>query len=136
MEIGETFERRVCLSDVDIVRFAGDVGDTNPLHHDPAYAASTRFGGLIASGAHSVAIAIAMCGSRATPDRPGVGLEFNFTILGAAKADDEIVFRWTVVTSDRSERPRGTIVGLTCDARAEGDRPILRATAKTLMFDA
>jgi len=134
MDIGEVFERRVLLTRDDIVRFADDVGDTNPLHHDETYAAGTRFAGLIASGAHSVAIAIAMCGARATPDRPGVGLEFAFTLLGAAKPDDEILFRWEIVTSEPSERPRGTILGLRGEATAEGGRPILRATAKVLMF--
>ena len=134
MFIGETFERRVRFTKNDIVRFADEVGDANPLHHDEAYADSSRFGGLIASGAHSVAIAIAMCGSRATPDRPGVGLEFAFEMLGAAKRDEEIVFRWEVVATEPSERPRGTIVRLRGSATAEGERPLLRMTAKTLMF--
>jgi acyl dehydratase len=134
MEIGETFERRVRLTKADVRRFATDVGDTNPLHHDEAYADSTRFGGLIASGAHSVAIAIAMCGARATPEEPGVGLEFGFTLLGAAKPDEEITFRWTVESLEPSERPRGTIVRMNGEAVADGDRPLLRATAKLLMF--
>ena len=134
MEIGETFERRVRLSKDDVRRFAEDVGDTNPLHHDESYADSMRFGGLIASGAHSVAIAIAMCGARATPETPGVGLEFGFTLLGAAKPDEEITFRWTVESLEQSDRPRGTIVRLGGEAVAEGNRPLLRATAKLLMF--
>jgi acyl dehydratase len=134
MEIGESFERRVRLTNDDVRRFASDVGDTNPLHHDEAYAESSRFGGLIASGAHSVAIAIAMCGARATSEKPGVGLEFGFTLLGAAKPDEEITFRWTVESTEQSDRPRGTIVRMKGEAVAEGDRPLLRATAKLLMF--
>jgi acyl dehydratase len=134
MEIGETFERRVRFTKDDVRRFAADVGDTNPLHHDETYADSTRFGGLIASGAHSVAIAIAMCGARATPEEPGVGLEFGFTLLGAAKPDEDITFRWTVESLEKSERPRGTIVRLVGEAVADKNRPLLRATAKLLMF--
>jgi acyl dehydratase len=135
MNPGYVFERRIRLTRADIVRFANDVGDTNPMHHDVAFAASTRFGDLIASGSHTVAIAMAMCGSQATPDRPGVGLAFDFRLLGAAKADEEIVFRWKVVSAEASERPRGTIVTLTCDAIADGGRPILAATARTLLVE-
>jgi len=136
MTPGYAFERRVRLTREEIVRFAKDVGDANPMHHDDAFAATTRFGGLIASGSHTIAIAMAMCGSEATPERPGVGLEFDFRLLGAAKPDEEIVFRWEVVSTEPSERPRGTIVNLRGQAVAEGGRPLLAATARTLMVDA
>jgi acyl dehydratase len=135
MHEGFVFERRVRLTEEDVVRFAADVGDANPLHHDPGYAASTRFGGLIASGAHTVAIAMAMCGSQATPDSPGVGLEFDFRLLGAAKPGEEIVFRWEVLSLEPSERPRGTIVNLRGEAVAEGGRRLLAATARTLSVE-
>ncbi|MBD5633708.1 MAG: MaoC family dehydratase [Candidatus Eremiobacteraeota bacterium] len=135
MEPGHVFERRVRLTPSDIVRFASDVGDTNPMHHDGAFAATTRFGGLIASGAHTVAIAMAMCGSQASRDTPGVGLDFDFRLLGAAKPDEEIVFRWEVVSVEPSERPRGTIVSLRGEAIAEGERPLLSATARTLLVE-
>ena len=135
MELGYVFERHVRWSTDEIVRFAADVGDTNPMHHDAAFAATTRFEGLIASGAHPVAIAIAMCGAQATPDTPGVGLEFTFKMLGAAKPDEDIRFRWEVVGIESSERPRGTIVSLHGEAIAENERLILSATARTLMVE-
>jgi hypothetical protein len=75
-----------------------------------------------------------MCGARATPEEPGVGLEFGFTLLGAAKPDEEITFRWTVESLEPSDGPRGTIVRMNGEAVADGDRPLLRATAKLLMF--
>jgi acyl dehydratase len=136
MTPGFVFERRVRWTTEDIVRFAADIGDSNPMHHDAAFAASTRFGSLIASGAHTVAVAMAMCGSQATPDAPGVGLEFNFTLLGAAKPDEEIVFRWEVLSVEPSERPRGSIVSLRGEAFAAGSRRLLAATARTLLVDA
>jgi acyl dehydratase len=136
LELGYTFERRVRWTRDELVRFAAGIGDTNPLHHDEAFAAATRFGGLIASGAQPVAIAIAMCGAQASLDTPGVGLEFNFKLLGAAKPDEEIRFRWEIVALESSERPHGTIVTLHGEAIAENERRILSATARTLMVDA
>jgi hypothetical protein len=65
-----------------------------------------------------------------------VGLEFNFKLLGAAKPDEEIRFRWEIVALESSERPHGTIVTLHGEAIAENERRILSATARTLMVDA
>jgi acyl dehydratase len=135
MQIGYTFERRVRWTDEDIVRFATDVGDMNPLHHDADYATGTRFGGLIASGAHTIAVMLAICGSQASREQPGVGLEFSFRLLGAAKPGEEIVFRWEVVGIEPSEKPRGTLATLRGEAVAQGGRPLLSATGKTLFVD-
>jgi len=117
------------------VRFATDVGDTNPLHHDDAYARGSRFGTLIASGTQTVAYLMALCGAQAQPDRPGVGLEFSFQLRGPAKVDEEILMRWTILGSERSDRPRGTLVTLRGEALGEAGNPILIASAKTLFFD-
>ena len=38
------------LTQTDIVRFAGAGGDFNPLHHDPDFATSAGFSGVIAMG--------------------------------------------------------------------------------------
>jgi len=116
----------------EIVAFAELVGDQNPMHHDEAYAAQTRFGGLIASGCQTVAAMLAICGSQATKDDPGVGLEFSIKLLGAARPDDEISMRWEVVSVEQSERPRGTLVTLRGEAAGSDGRPILSATGKTL----
>jgi len=134
-EIGYTFERRVRWSAEDIRDFARDVGDYNPLHHNEAFAQESRFAGIIASGAQPVAILMAMCGSQATAEEPGVGLEFNFRLVGPARVDDEILFRWTVTGVEKSERPKGTLVSLRGEALGSNGKPIVTATAKTLGLD-
>jgi acyl dehydratase len=135
MDVGFRFERSVRWTRDEIMNFAALVGDANPLHHDEDYAAVTRFGGLIASGAQTVACLMALCASQTNPERPGVGLEFNFRLVGPARPDDDIVLAWEVVSSEPSERPKGTIVALVGEARGSDGRPIVTATARTLMFD-
>jgi acyl dehydratase len=132
MTIGHRFERRVRWSREEIVAFARDVGDLNPMHHDDAYAATSRFGGLIASGAHTVAYMMALCGAQASADRPGVGLEFHFRLLDAVHPDEEIVFRWEIAAIEPSQRPRGEIVTLRGEVISAEGRPILDASARTL----
>jgi len=133
MTVGHRFERTVRWSKEEIVRFAALVGDANPLHHNETYAESTRFGGLIASGAQTVAYLMSLCASQTTPEDPGVGLEFNFRLVGPAKPDDDIMLRWDVTAVEPSERPAGTIVALSGEAVGSDGRRILTATARTLL---
>jgi 3-hydroxybutyryl-CoA dehydratase len=131
-DVGSSFERRVRWTREEIVAFATATGDMNPMHHDAAYAQTTRFGDLIPAGGHIVAAMMALCGSQATKDEPGVGLEFTFTLLGGARPDEEIVIRWNVVGSEESTKPRGTLVHLRGEARGDGERLLVSAIAKTL----
>jgi acyl dehydratase len=133
--VGYAFERRIVWTEADIAAFATLAGDVNPLHHDPAFAATSRFGGIIASGSHTVAVLLAMCGAQATAEYPGVGLQFDFRLLGAARPNEEMLFRWEVVSSEPSLKPRGTVVRLRGSITGPGDRPIVAATATTLFFD-
>ncbi len=62
LSVGRTaeFEREVTAEDVQ--RFAELSGDCNPLHVDPAYAATTNFGGCIVGGAYQVGLASCLAG--------------------------------------------------------------------------
>lgn len=42
-EAGETFTHQFTFSQADVERFAEVTGDVNPVHLDPAYAATTSF---------------------------------------------------------------------------------------------
>src|SRR4051812_43027103 len=56
------FERDV--AEADILDFARNSGDCNPLHVDADYARSSNFGGRIAHGAFQVGLASALLGMR------------------------------------------------------------------------
>jgi acyl dehydratase len=135
MQAGDRFERRIRWTREQIKAFAREVGDSNPLHHDDAYAERTRFGQLIASGTQTVAYMMAVCGSQSTAQEPGVGLEFTFRLVGPALADEEMTVRWEVTSVEDSERPRGRIVSLHGEMTGEGERRIATADARTLFVD-
>jgi acyl dehydratase len=46
-----------------VAEYVHGVGDTNPIHHDPEFAASSRYGRLIASGTHATALLLGLTAS-------------------------------------------------------------------------
>lgn len=69
LEIGVTASRTRTITAEDVENFAKVSGDTNPVHLDEAYAATTRFGKRIAHGMLTVSMVSAILGN----DLPGVG---------------------------------------------------------------
>lgn len=92
-------EMSACLSktvsEADILMFAGVSGDTNPVHLDAEFAASTMFGGRIAHGMLSAALISAVFGTRL----PGPGciyLSQTLKFKAPVKIGDTVVARVTV----------------------------------------
>ncbi|MBI2014486.1 MAG: MaoC family dehydratase N-terminal domain-containing protein, partial [Candidatus Rokubacteria bacterium] len=52
------------VEDADIAHFVDAVGDHNPLHSDPAYAATTPFKAPIAPGIFTAGLISAVIGTR------------------------------------------------------------------------
>ena len=69
LEIGMTASRTVTITDERVRLFAQVTGDTNPVHLDDDYAATTRFGRRIAHGMLSASLFSAILGN----DLPGHG---------------------------------------------------------------
>ncbi|NWF69234.1 MAG: MaoC family dehydratase [Chloroflexi bacterium] len=79
LNIGDTASRSKTITHEDVLAFAQASGDTNPVHLDDAYAASTRFGRRIAHGMLTGSLISAILGN----DLPGpgtvyLGQEFKF----------------------------------------------------------
>ena len=72
----ERFSSAVSLTPSSVVAFANAAGDNNPIHHDPDFAASTRFGRPTASGPHTTALLLALTASHFSKKGAMLGLEF------------------------------------------------------------
>ena len=64
LHVGRTASVSRTVSEADILMFAGVSGDTNPVHLDEEFAASTMFGGRIAHGMLSAGLISAVFGTR------------------------------------------------------------------------
>jgi acyl dehydratase len=94
--IGETFSSTLDLSVDSIKEFATLVNDLNPLHHDEAYAAQSRFGGLIASGTQPTAYFMALLATHFSTYAQPLGLEFDIKLKKAVHAHDSLTITWQV----------------------------------------
>src|SRR5262245_7833352 len=72
----ERFASEVRLTPTMVAAYAHAAGDNNPVHHDGAFAASTRYGRLIASGTHTTALLLGLTASHFSMKGAMVGLEF------------------------------------------------------------
>ena len=137
-EIGETFEKRVRLSDDRIRTFALSVDDHNPLHHDLAVARRAGYPGLIASGTQVGSLLMAMTATHyarpladGTP-RNGLGVGFDLRFKAVVLADEDIDMRWTVTGIERKDRLDGWITVLEGAARSQ--RGVLIGGTGTLLL--
>ncbi|HYF60064.1 MAG TPA: MaoC family dehydratase [Burkholderiaceae bacterium] len=109
VRVGERFGRTERWSAGQIAAFAAAAGDANPLHHDAAHAAGTRFKVPIASGTQTMS---AMMGAFATwftrrddgVERAAVGVRFEFGLKRPVRAGDALRIEWEVVS--RAYEPR------------------------------
>jgi acyl dehydratase len=73
---GLRFSSEVTLNPILVSEFAKAAGDHNPMHHDPKFAAKTRFKRLIASGTHMTSLLLGLSASYFSKQGSTVGLEF------------------------------------------------------------
>ncbi len=112
--LGESFDATLSLSPESVRHFATLVNDTNPLHHDDAYARASRFGELIASGTQPTAHLMALLAAHFSTYAQPLGLEFGIKLTRAhepaaarlARFDDRVRARLAVV-EQRTVRRRG-----------------------------
>ena len=129
----ERFSSEVMLSLPMVSEFARAVGDDNPLHHDPAVAATTRYGRPIASGTHTSALLLALTASHFSKRGAVVGLEFWVQFRRPVYADETIRLEWLVVKVTPNEKLKGDIVDLRGRVKAQDGATAVGAKGRVLV---
>src|SRR5262245_21310391 len=108
----ERFSSEITLSPASVIELANAAGDKNPIHHDPEFAATTRFGRPTASGPHTTALLLALTASHFSKKGAMLGLEFWVRFLRPIYADETIRLEWMVVKVTPNKTLRGESVEL------------------------
>ena len=131
----ERFSSEVTLTPETVADFAHAAGDTNPVHHDPAVAAATRYHRLIASGTHTSALLMGLTASHFSRRGAMVGMEFWLRFRRPIYADETIRLEWLVIKVTRNARLKGEIVELRGRIKGEDGQTALGAKGRVLVTD-
>ncbi len=131
----ERFSRTVTLEAEDVASFARAAGDDNPVHRDPAFAATTRFGRPIASGTQTTALLLGLAASHFSERAAMVGLEFWVRFRRPVPAGDTVVVEWLVVDVRADARLGGDVVDLRGRVRRGDGVTAVGAKGRVLVAD-
>ncbi len=131
----ERFSSEVTLSPAAVVAFANAAGDSNPVHHDPEFAATTRFRRPTASGPHTTALLLALTASHFSKSGGMLGLEFWIRFRRPIYADETIRLEWMVIKVSPNEKLQGDIVELRGRIKGQDGKTALGAKGRVLLTD-
>ena len=131
----ERFSCEVALSQEMVTEFANTVGDTNPIHHDAEFAATTRFNKPTASGPHTTALLLALTASHFSKKGAMLGLEFWVRFRRPIYADETIRLEWMVIKVTPNEKLNGEIVELRGRIKGQDGKTSLGAKGRVLVTD-
>ncbi|OIQ76415.1 (R)-specific enoyl-CoA hydratase [mine drainage metagenome] len=97
--VGEKFSKLHTFTEDQVRAFATDAGDTNPLHHDAAVAAASRYKKLIVSGTHTTALILGLTASHFSKSYCVVGISFSVEFRRPVLADATVQIEWEVVAT-------------------------------------
>jgi 3-hydroxybutyryl-CoA dehydratase len=131
----DRFSSKVRLTPAMVAEYAHGVGDTNPVHHDAEFAATSRYGRLIASGTHTTALLLGLTASHFSKDGSMVGLEFWVRFRRPIYADETLRLEWLVVKVTPNEKLRGDVVELRGRILGQNGQTALGAKGRVLVTD-
>jgi 3-hydroxybutyryl-CoA dehydratase len=102
LTVGQSAELVRDVAEADIVAFAQVTGDTNPVHLDAAYAATTSFGERIAHGMLSAGYISAVLGT-ALPGPGAVYLSQSLKFLRPVRIGVSVTARATITAIDSAK---------------------------------
>ena len=131
----ERFSSEITLTPALVGAYARAAGDDNPVHHDPQFAASTRYGRVIASGTHTTALLLGLTASHFARKGAMVGLEFWVRFRRPIYADETIRLEWLVVKVTPNEKLDGDVVDLRGRIKGEDGQTAVGAKGRVLVAD-
>jgi 3-hydroxybutyryl-CoA dehydratase len=129
----DRFSSEVTLTPQAVVDYAHRAGDANPIHLDPAYAAGTRFGRIIASGAQTTGLLMGLTATHFSRDAAMLGLDFWFRFRRAVYADETVRLEWLVVAVRPAPRLGGDVVELRGRLRNAAGQTAVGAKGRVLV---
>lgn len=132
--VGDRYENIVTFTADEISQFATSLGDTNPLHHDAAFAESSRFRGLIACGPHTSAVFIALIARWLSFDWDMVGLDFSIRFDQAIRAETPVRMSWTLTEIEPNSHDTRACAVVEGEARDPSGRLLLSGRARVVLW--
>ncbi len=117
LSVGESAELSRLVSERDIAEFVDAVGDNNPVHSDPVFAAATPFRSPIAPGIWTAGLISGVIGTR-LPGPGSIYVTQDLQFLKPVRAGDTITARVEVVEIVR-ERNRVRLRTVCVNQRGE-----------------
>ena len=133
--VGERFTSEVTLTPATVAAFSAAAGDVNPIHFDAKFAATTRFGKVIASGTHTSSLLLGLTATHFSKRGSVVGLEFTVTFRRAVFADETVRIEWDVIKVTPNARLKGEIVDMIGRLLGADGIPAVEATGRVLVTD-
>ena len=131
----ERFFSDVTLTPAMVSAYASAAGDNNPVHHDSAFAAASRYGRPIASGTYTTALLLGLTASHYSKTAAMVGLEFWVRFRRPIYADETIRLEWLVVKVTPNQKLKGDVVDLRGRIRNQCGETALGAKGRILVTD-
>ena len=131
--VGERFTSEVTLTPEKVAAFSTAAGDTNPIHFDVQFAATTRFGKPIASGTHTSALLLGLTATHFSKRGSVVGLEFTVTFRRAVFADESVRIEWDVIKVTPNAKLKGEIVDMLGRLLGQDGAPSVEAKGRVLV---
>ena len=116
-----------------VADYARSAGDSNPVHFDAAFAASTRYGRLIASGTQTTALLLGLTAAHFSRHGSMVGLEYWVRFRRPVFADETVRLEWLIIKVTPNVRLGGHIVDLRGRIRGEDGRTAVGAKGRVLV---
>ena len=126
LSIGQTAELVRVVGEADIVAFAEVTGDTNPVHLDAAYAATTSFGQRIAHGMLSAGYISGVLGTR-LPGPGAIYLSQSLKFKRPVRIGDEVTAQVTVtdINDAKAQVTLSTVCKVNGKAVVDGEAVVM-----------